>query len=80
MHSSPVKYVILIEAGGAMVARLFDAGRVHITDVDAASEDVVLMTEGLSCEHAGTRPEWAAALVGHNDSERAAAQLYVLPV
>lgn len=80
MHSSPVKFVILIEAGGPMVARLFDANRVHITDMDAASEDVALMTEGLPSEHAGARPEWAPALAGHNDAERAAAQLYVLPV
>jgi hypothetical protein len=80
MHSSPVKYVILIEAGGSMVARLFDARRVHISDVDGASEDVVIMTDGVTPEHAGTRPEWAPALAGHNDTERAAAQLYTLPV
>ncbi len=80
MRSSPVKYVILIEAGGPMVARLFDANRVHITDLDAASQDVVLMTEGLASEHAGNQAEWALALSGHNDGERAAAQLYTLPV
>ncbi len=80
MHSSPVKYLIVIEAGGSMVARLFDADRVHVVDMDASSEDVAATTDGIVPVHGGAAPEWARALAGHSAAERAAAQVYTLAV
>lgn len=80
MHSSPVKFLIVIEAGGAMIARMFDANRGHVIDMDAATEEVVAATDGLVPTHSGTAPEWDRALAGHSAAERAAAQVYRLAV
>ena len=80
MHSAPVKYLILIEAAGPMVARLFDANRVHVLDIDASSEEVAVMTAGLVPEQGADDAAWAKALVGHNAAERRAAQVYTLDV
>jgi len=80
MHSSPVKFLIMIESGGPMVARLFDANRVHVTDMDASSEDVMATIEGIVPTHTGAAAEWDRALAGHNAAERAAAQVYALAV
>ncbi|WP_137892664.1 hypothetical protein [Ramlibacter sp. 2FC] len=78
MHSSPVKYLIVIESGGPMVARLFDANRVHVIDMDASSEDVSETTEGIVPAHGATASEWDKALAGHSAEERAEAQVYTL--
>ena len=80
MHSSPVKFLIVIEAGDSMAARLFDANRVHVIDMDASTEDVVATTEGIVPTHSGAEPEWDRALAGHSAAERAAAQVYTLAV
>lgn len=80
MHNSPVKFLIVIDAGGAMVARLFDANRVHVVDMDASTEEVVTTIEGIVPTHSGTAPEWDRALAGHTAAERAAAQVYTLEV
>jgi hypothetical protein len=80
MHSSPVKYLILIEAGGSMVARMYDADRVHVSDIDASSEDVAAMTTGLVPTRDALDAAWAQALEGHNADERAAAQVFTLAV
>ena len=80
MHSSPVKFLIVIEAGGSMVARMFDANRVHVIDMDAATEEVVATIDGMVPTHSGTEPEWDGALAGHSATERAAAQVYLLAV
>jgi hypothetical protein len=80
MHSTPGKYLILIESAGAMVARLFDAHRVHLSDIDASSEEVAVMTKGQVPQREGTSNAWTRALAGHNAAERAAAQVYTLDV
>jgi len=80
MHSSPVKYLIVIDSGGSMVARLFDADRVHVIDMDASSEDVAETTEGIVPTRSGSRPEWDRGLAGHSAAERAEAQVYALAV
>ena len=63
-----------------MVARLFDAKRVHVIDMDASTEDVVATTDGIVPTHNGAAPEWDQALAGHSVAERAAAQVYTLEV
>ena len=80
MHSTPVKYLILIDASGAMVARLFDAQRVHVSDIDASSEEVAVMTTGLTPAQGADDAAWARVLSGHNADERRAAQVYTLDV
>jgi hypothetical protein len=80
MLNVPVKYLILIEAGGPMVARLFDANRVHVLDIDASSEEVAVMTAGLVPEFGADDAAWAKALEGHNTAERKAARVYTLDV
>lgn len=80
MHSSPVKFLIVIDAGGAMVARLFDANRVHVIDMDASTQDVADTVEGIAPVHSGTDAMWDTALAGHTAAERAQAQVYTLAV
>ena len=80
MHSSPVKFLIMVDAGGAMVARLFDANRAHVIDMDASTEEVVDTIEGIAPVHGATDPVWDLALAGHTAAERAQAQVYTLAV
>lgn len=82
MHSAPVKFVILIDAGDARVARLFDAARRHVVDMDASTEDVLVTLQGVapSLTGAASASEWDAALAGHSAAERAQAQVFTLPV
>jgi hypothetical protein len=80
MHSPPVKYLILIEAAGAMQARLFDAQRRHVADLDSATEEIPGMLTGLR-PTPGADPElWGSALKGHSEAECREAQVYTLPV
>jgi hypothetical protein len=80
MHSPPAKYLVLIESGGSMVARLFDASRRLVTEIDGSSEEVAVMTQGLRSSGQANAPEWVAALRGHSSAERAAAQIFTLDV
>ncbi|MDB5850282.1 MAG: hypothetical protein JWP29_4034 [Rhodoferax sp.] len=78
MQSKPVRFLVLIEAGDGMIARFFDANHVHMSDIDASSEEVAVMTRGLTPEHLGNQATWLQALSSHNPEERAAAQIYTL--
>ena len=78
MHKAPARYLVLIDSSGAMVARLFDAARVQITDFDASSEEVAVMLSGLTPEPGAEGPEWKSALRGHSAEERREAQVYTL--
>lgn len=74
----PVRYVVVIESGGPMVARLFLASREPVAEFDAAAEEVAEMTRGRQPERGAAGPEWDRALAGHNAAERAAAAVYTL--
>ena len=80
MHKPPAKYLVLIDASGEMVARLFDARRVQVAEFDASSEEVAVMTNGLVPTRGAAGPEWAKALAGHSETERRAAEVYALDV
>ena len=80
MHQPPVKFLVLIETSGSMVARLFDAQRRQVNEIDASSEEVPAMTAGLTPVHGADDPAWATALAGHNVAERRAAEVYSLPI
>ena len=76
----PAKFLVLIDAGGAMVARLFDEARVQVAEFDAAAEEVAVMTSGLVPGRGAEAPEWDRPLQGHNPHERREAQVYTLDV
>ena len=79
-HHQPVRYLVVIDSGGSMVARLFLATREMVAEFDAAVEEVTGMTNGLVPEVGALGPEWDLALQGHNAAERAAALVYTLDV
>lgn len=79
MHK-PAKYLVLIEAAGAPTARLFDADRAHILDIDATSEEVTDMTAGHTPQHDGAQSTWDKPLQGHSPQERQAAQIFTLDI
>ena len=76
----PARYLVLIEQGGSMIARLFDEELHLVADIDAASEEVAVMTSGLQAQPTAAEPFWDAALRGHNGAERQAAEVYALDV
>lgn len=80
MHSAPVKYLIVIDSGGSMVARLFDTNRVHVIDMDASTEEVVVTIDGVVPTASAAETEWDRALTGHSAIERATAEVYTLAV
>ena len=80
MHQPPAKYLVLIDSSGAMTARLFDARRLPVADFDASSEEVAVMTAGLTPEKGATEAAWTRALAGHNEQERRDAEVYTLDV
>ena len=76
----PVRYVVIIDGGGSMLARLFLASRELVAEFDAGTEEVVQMTQGLAAGHDAGSAEWDHALAGHSAAERAAAEVYTLEV
>lgn len=76
----PARFLVLIESDGAMLARLFDAERQQLTEFDASSEEVAVMTSGLAPTRDAAGGAWEAGLAGHSDSERHAARVYALDV
>lgn len=78
MHRKPAKYLVLIDSGGEMLARLFDAERLQVADFDASSEEVAVMIGGLTPEQGAAEPEWDRPLAGHSFAERELAQVFAL--
>ncbi len=76
----PARYLVIIDAAGATVARLFLATRQQVGEFDAGTEEVALMTQGLAPARGADAPEWDRALEGHSAAERAAAEVYTLDV
>ncbi len=79
-HRQPARYLVLIEAAGSMVARLFLATREPAGEFDAGVEEVTTMTRGLVPAAGALGAEWAHALEGHSAAERGAAQVYTLDI
>ena len=79
-HRPPARYLVVIDAAGAMVARLFIATRELVAEFDASTEEVALMTRGLAPAVGASGPEWDRALEGHSTAERDAAEVYTLDV
>jgi hypothetical protein len=77
-HRVPARYLVVIDAGGARVARLYSAERELLAEFDAGAEEVALMTQGLRAANSASAAEWDRALGAHDAAERAAAEVYTL--
>jgi hypothetical protein len=74
------RYLVVIESGGYVAARLFVDTREQVAEFDASTEEVTLMTQGLVAAVGAVGPEWDHALAGHSAAERASARVYTLDV
>ena len=79
-HRPPARYLVVIDAGGEQIARLFDAQRVLVAEFDAGTEEVAVMAKGLAPQTGADAAEWDQALASHSAKERAAADIYLLDV
>jgi len=74
------RYLVVIDSGGFMVARMFLESREQVAEFDASTEEVAQMIMPLRAEGDASDPQWDRALAGHSASERAAARVYVLEI
>jgi hypothetical protein len=74
------RYLVVIDSGGFMVARLFLESRVQVAEFDASTEEVAQMVRNLQAHRSAGDPQWDAALAGHSAAERAEAQVYELEI
>jgi hypothetical protein len=79
-HRSISRYLVVIDAGGVGVARLFLDNREPVAEFDAGTEEAVQMLRGLVPTLGADGPEWDRALQGHSLAERRAAKVYRLDV
>ncbi len=79
-HRKPVRYVVVIDAGGSTVAMLFLESRELVAEVDAGAEEVNSMISGIQPVIGALGPEWNAALGGHSARDRGDARVYTLGV
>jgi hypothetical protein len=80
LHRKPVRYLVVIDAGGSMVARLFLDTREMVSEFDAAVAEVASMTTGLAPTLGALGSEWDIALQSHSVDERARAEIYTLKI
>ena len=79
-HRKPARYLVVIDSGGYVLARLFDDAREQVAEFDAGSEEAAHMTLGLVPAKSADGPEWDRALEGHSAAERSAAEVYTLKI
>jgi hypothetical protein len=79
-HRRPVRFLVVIESAGVVVARLFLATREQVAEFDAGQEEVMQMIAGIAPTTCAAGAEWDQALAGHTAAERAAADVYALPL
>jgi hypothetical protein len=79
-HREATRFLVVIDAGGPTVARLFRGDRVQVAEFDAGAEEVARMLTGRAPATGAEGPEWDRALEGHSAAERAAAAVYTLEV
>ncbi len=79
-HRKPARYLVVIDAAGSAVARLFVDTRELVAEFDASAEEVAVMTKGLVAAKGASGAEWDRALDGHSADERAAAKVYTLDI
>lgn len=77
-HRKAARYLVVIGAGGPTVARLFQDDFAQVAEIDAGTEEVTLMTKGLTPVVGARGADWEKALRGHTAAERATAAVYTL--
>lgn len=77
---SHARYLVVIDSGGFMVARLFLESREQVAEFDASTEEVAQMIMHLQADSNAGDPQWDRALAGHSAAERAEARVYVLEI
>lgn len=77
---APTRYLVVIDSGGYMIARLFLESREQVAEFDASTEEVAQMIRQLQARGDAGDPQWDHALAGHSAAERAAARVYVLEI
>jgi hypothetical protein len=79
-HRKPARYLVVIDSGGFVLARLFLETREQVAEFDAGTEEAAQMMAGLVPAKGAEGPEWDRALEGHSVAERRAADVYTLDV
>ena len=79
-HRKPARYLVVIDSGGFVVARLFLETRELVAEFDAGTEEAARMMAGLVPTKGADGTEWDRALEGHSAAERSAAEVYILAV
>jgi hypothetical protein len=79
-HRKPARYLVVIDSGGFVLARLFLDSREQVAEFDAGTEEAAQMMAGLIPTEGADGAEWDRALEGHSTAERRAAQVYTLDV
>jgi hypothetical protein len=74
------RYLVVIDSGGFMVARLFLESREQVAEFDASTEEVAQMIMHLQADSNAGDPQWDRALAGHSAAERAEARVYDLEI
>jgi hypothetical protein len=74
------RYLVVIDSGGFMVARLFLESREQVAELDASTEEVTQMIARLQPHFGAADPPWDRALAGHSAAERAQARVYELDI
>jgi hypothetical protein len=77
-HRPPARFMVIIDSSGVTVAKLFVETRELVAEFDAGSEEVALMTRGLTASAGADGSDWDKALAGHGPAERRAAKVYRL--
>jgi len=72
------RYLVVIDSGGFMVARLFLESRDQVGEFDASTEEVAQMIMHLKPRSNAGDSQWDRALAGHSAAERAQARVYEL--
>lgn len=80
VQRKPVRYVVLIDAGGSSVAMLFLDSRELVAEIDAGAEEVHSMISGIQPAIGALGAEWNAALSGHSERDRRDARVYTLGI
>jgi hypothetical protein len=79
-HRKVARYLVVIDAGGVGVVRLFLDNHEQVAEFDAGTEEAAQMISGLVPSQGADGPEWDRALQGHSPTERRAAKVYHLDV
>ncbi len=77
-HRQPVRYVVIIEAGGSTVAMLFLGTHALVSEIDAGTDAATSLIAGRVPVVGALGTEWDQALAGHSSADRAAAQVFTL--